>query len=240
MNRRFFAKTVTLSAIGFGFTGFRNKQQFTVDELLGRAEPVLFGEAFLLRKEAATAFLLMQAAAAEAGFSIYSESSYRSYQRQEEIWTGKYDRFTGEGLDPLEAIKKIIEYSTIPGTSRHHWGTEVDIIDENKERPEDPLLEEHFEKGGVYGDLKAWLDENRETYGFYEVYNNVPVRHGFHYEPWHLSYKAISQPMLKEFLELDLKAVLQQKHLIGSEHFTNDFILQYINENMLDINPVLL
>lgn len=240
MNRRFFAKTVTMSALGFGFTGFSNKHQFSVDELLGRVEPILFGDAYLLRLEAATSFMMMKAAAAEAGFDIYSESSYRSYQRQEEIWTGKYDRFTKEGMSPLEAIKKIIEYSTIPGTSRHHWGTEVDIIDKNMERPEDPLLQEHFETGGVYEGLKAWLDENRETYGFYEVYNNTPGRRGFHYEPWHLSYKAISQPMLKEFLELDLKVVLQQKHLIGSEHFTNDFILQYINENMLDINPALL
>jgi LAS superfamily LD-carboxypeptidase LdcB len=240
MNRRFFAKTVSLSAIGFGFLGFRNKQEFSVEELLGINEPLLFGEAFLLRKEAAEAFMTMQVDAAKAGFQLYSESSYRSYQRQEEIWTGKYQRFINEGLAPMDAIRKIIEYSTIPGTSRHHWGTEVDIIDKSRERPEDPLLREHFEKGGVYEELKTWLDENKEKYGFYEVYSSQYGRRGFHYEPWHLSYKAISQPILREFLGLNLKVVLQQKHLIGSEHFTNDFILQYINENMLDINPVLL
>ena len=240
MNRRDFAKTVALSAIGIGATGFKFQHEYSVDELLGRVEPELFGEAFLLRKEAATAFLKMQMDAAESGFQLYSESSYRSYQRQEEIWTFKYERFTGEGMAPLDAIQKIIEYSTIPGTSRHHWGTEVDVIDQSKERPEDPLLEEHFAEGGVYQDLKAWLDDNKESYGFYEVYTNEPERRGFNYEPWHLSYKPISQVMLKEFQELNLKAVLQQKHLIGSEHFTDDFILQYINENMLDINPELL
>ena len=32
-------------------------------------------------------------------------------------------------MDDEAAIDKIIEYSTLPGTSRHHWGTDIDIID---------------------------------------------------------------------------------------------------------------
>ena len=27
----------------------------------------------------------------------------------------------------IDAINEIIRFSTIPGTSRHHWGTDIDI-----------------------------------------------------------------------------------------------------------------
>ena len=34
-------------------------------------------------------------------------------------------------LEPKKAISEIIRFSTVPGTSRHHWGTDIDIIDGN-------------------------------------------------------------------------------------------------------------
>ena len=42
-------------------------------------------------------------------------------------------------LKPDEAINEIIRFSTLPGTSRHHWGTEIDIIDEEFNINPDPL-----------------------------------------------------------------------------------------------------
>jgi len=241
MNRRAFAKSVAITTVGFSFFGFRRYQSaFPIDELLGRVEPTMIGEGFRMRTEAAQAFMDMQADAAKVGIKLSAESSYRSYQRQEQIWTRKYTEFTGKGLTPTQAIDKIIEYSTIPGTSRHHWGTEADVIDRSKPLPPDPLLADHFRKGGLYENLKQWLDENKESYGFYEVYTNAAGRKGFKYEPWHLSYKPISQPILKAYLEIDLKSMLQQIKLVGSEHFTDAFITRYQKENICDINPALL
>ena len=53
------------------------------------------------------------------------------------------------GLSPEENIQKIIEYSTLPGTSRHHWGTEIDIIDGTIQSQGDVLLAEKFHEGGL-------------------------------------------------------------------------------------------
>lgn len=219
---------------------FECLSSYPVDELLGKVQPPLFGEGFRLRKKAAEAFDKMKAAALEEGLHIHSESSYRSYVHQERIWNRKYGRFTEQGLSPIRAIKKIIEYSTIPGTSRHHWGTDLDLTDRNQPTPADPLLARHFEVGGCYDFLKKWLDKNANSFDFYEVYTNAPNRKGFNYEPWHFSYKPLSQPMLREYRVLELKFLLQKIKLNGADYFTDEFVAKYRRENVLDINRKLL
>ena len=47
-------------------------------------------------------------------------------------------------MDDDAAIDKIIEYSTLPGTSRHHWGTDIDIIDAEPPEEGDVLLPKNF------------------------------------------------------------------------------------------------
>lgn len=240
MNRRDFTKTISFGTIGFSMMNFETVGRYPIEELLGRKAPSLFGNEYKLRKEASDSFMEMQVEARKEGLQIYSVSSYRSYDRQEGIWNRKYDRFTGQGLSPTKAIEKIIEYSTIPGTSRHHWGTDIDLIDKRVPTPEDSLLEEHFNAGGCYEPLKKWLNKNANKYGFFEVYTNTLGRKGFHYEPWHFSYKALSKPMLGEYKEIELKQLLQQIKLKGAEYFTDDFIARYRRDNVLDINKELL
>ena len=46
--------------------------------------------------------------------------------------------------------------------------------------------------------------------------------------------------MLMSYKNLDIKSILQQEKIAGSEHFTDSFIEKYIKEHMLDINPELL
>ena len=87
--------------------------------------------------------------------------------------------------------------------------------------------------------FKLWLDENASKYGFYLVYTNEASRKGFKYEPWHFTYKSISEPMLQAYKKLDIKKILQENKLLGSENFTDDFIEKYRTENILDINPVI-
>jgi LAS superfamily LD-carboxypeptidase LdcB len=208
---------------------------------MGKGRIPLSGKAYRLRKEAGDAFVKMRAEALKVGINMYSQSSFRSYDRQNGIWTRKYNRFVGQGLQPKAAINKIIEYSTIPGTSRHHWGTDLDIIDKSKPIPADPLLARHSQKGGVYAKMYDWLQEHAETFGFYEVYtNDHDTRKGFHYEPWHYSYKPLSQEMLKQYLKIDLKSELKKYHLKGIEHFSDEFLEKYIKENVKGINPSLL
>lgn len=221
----------------FNFDLLNNYSQ---DELIGKGNPSLYGEGFKLREEVRLQFNLMRKAAKEKGFNIHVISSYRSYSHQNGIWNRKYKKYRNQGLSPEKSIEKIIEYSTIPGTSRHHWGTDLDIIDSTKGIPSNPLSETHFNEGGRMHKFKLWLDENSEKFGFHLVYTNAPNRKGFAYEPWHFSYKPLSFKMLEEYKNLDLKKILQSNKLTGSEYFTDEFIQKYKTENILDINPNLL
>lgn len=236
--RSFLGKTLKTSAalcvlpyLSFADEGISN------DELIGKGDPDLKGK-HRLRKAAANAFDAMSQAALSDGFSIKVVSSYRSYDAQNRIWERKYQQFTSEGLSPTAAIEKIVEYSTIPGTSRHHWGTDLDVVPENTLQLEDELLEEHFNPGGPFHSFKLWLDKRANSFGFYEVYTPDPNRKGFKYEPWHFSYKPLSKKYLKAYQKIDIAQILRSS-LMGGQHFTDAFINQYIEQNILDINPEL-
>ena len=216
---------------------FQQPDTYSIEELIGKSSMTNYDNIYNLRSEVYNAFLKMQSDALNEGIHIEVVSSYRSFEHQKRIWTRKYNKYISQGLLPEKAIDKIIEYSTIPGTSRHHWGTDIDIIDGSKPKPKDVLLAKHFEKGGLYNDLKKWLDNHAEEYGFCLVYTDVLERKGFKYEPWHFSYLNTSKEILLEFIKIDIKKVLLNEKIVGSEYFTDDFLHSYIEENVLDINP---
>ena len=213
-------------------------KEFSEGELTGKSIPVFYQEKYELQEEVKTSFILMKKEALKSGIKIEIISDYRSYEHQKRIWTRKYNRFVKEGLTPSEAISKIIEYSTIPGTSRHHWGTDLDIIDGGKERPVGDILDEiHFEKEGIYSKLKDWMDKHASEFGFCLVYTDDEHRKGFKYEPWHYSYEPISSEMLRQYLKIDIRLLLEKDKLPGSNYFTDEFMNQYLKNNILDINP---
>ena len=214
---------------------------YSVEELMGKADIKLYGKDINLRKEAHDAFLEMKKAAYQDGIDLKIVSSFRSFDRQLAIFERKYLQYTeDEGMEPLAAIDKIIEYSTIPGTSRHHWGTDIDIIDGSKPTEGDVLVPSKFEEGGPFADLKAWMDKHAGDYGFYLVYTKEPKRRGFKYEPWHYSYAPLSVPMLEVFRKKNLLQLLVEEDFPGSEFMTTGFIRTYIRDNILDINQTLL
>lgn len=231
----------TLAVATFPILPFHKEQEYTIEELMGKAEIELFGEGINLRKEAHDAFIDMKKAAYQAGFDVKMVSSYRNYERQKTIWERKYIKFTEvNGMEPMAAMEKIIEYSTIPGTSRHHWGTDIDIIDGYPMVEGDVLVPEKFEEGGPFEAFKKWLDDNSEKFGFHLVYTDSYFRKGFKYEPWHYSYAPISKPMLEQFRKINISKKLSEEGFEGSEHFTRTFLRNYIHNNILDINPDLL
>ena len=223
---------IILTQISYG-------QSMKFDMLHGINNPNLVGDSIKLEKRTFNAFKKMEKAALMDGIELKIISAYRSYDRQKTIWNNKYLRFTKDyNLEPEKAINEIIRFSTIPGTSRHHWGTEIDIIDGKYEldEDEDVLIAEKFKKNGVFYEMKKWLDSNSENYGFYIVYTDDQKRKGFEHEPWHFSYKPISMELLKLFRKSDLKKVIKNGEIKGSEYFTNEFIEKYIKEYILDIN----
>lgn len=244
MKRRTFIKTASASSLAFSIPPifpFATDAEYSTEELMGKADITLFGVGINLRKEAYESFLEMKSAAEEDGINITIASSFRDFYRQKSIWERKYRQFTQtDNMEPIDAIDKIIEYSTIPGTSRHHWGTDIDIIDGNKKVDGDVLDPEKFEIGGPYDELKLWMDINSKDYGFYLVYTDNTRRRGFKYEPWHYSYAPISIPMLTEYRKLNVLKLLQKEDILGAEHFTTGFVRSYVQDNILDINPELL
>ncbi|MGB5944250.1 MAG: M15 family metallopeptidase [Leeuwenhoekiella sp.] len=216
-------------------------QDISREELLGKGNPQLITKSgYLLRPEAAKAFDQMMDAAAEAGVPIQVVSSYRSFDHQNRIWKRKYNSYSAKGLSPQKAIDKIIEYSTLPGTSRHHWGTDVDIIQAGTYVKGDVLVPSKFHGTGPFCELKMWLDEHAKNFDFHLVYTDIYGRKGFNYEPWHYSYAPLSVAYLNAYQKLNLSDIFQKENLLGSSNFSEAFLKQYRNENILDINPELL
>ena len=242
--RRSFLKSFSIFSLGvliipraLANTHFSHEERI----LLGIEKPDdLTSGSFRLRKEAGDSFIAMQEAALKDGIQIYSQSSYRSFNRQLGIWERKFDKYSSQKMKGKDICDKIIEYSTVPGTSRHHWGTDVDVIDAAHRIPQNPLSEGHFKKDGVYFKLYDWMRFNAHNFGFYEVYTNNELRSGFEYEPWHWSYKKLSVPMLEEFMKIDLVEFYEKSEMKGHEFLSKDFLEKYIKENLLDINSVLL
>ena len=209
-----------------------------IDFVTGIDHNDLIGDSLKLESKTFFAFKKMKEAAKKDGIILKIVSAHRSFERQSFIWNKKYDKFTKEySLDPVDAINEIIRFSTIPGTSRHHWGTDIDIIDGKYPDEKNVLISEKYLEGGVFYDLKKWLSNNSEKYGFYLTYNNDPKRKGFEFEPWHYSYKSSSKKYLKALISSDLEKFFKNKNLNGYEYFDKNFIDKYILENIMDINP---
>ncbi|MGB2460926.1 MAG: M15 family metallopeptidase [Flavobacteriaceae bacterium] len=145
--------------------------------VLGKTTPPLVGN---MQEEVYKAYEEMRKAAAKAGIDIKAVSAHRSYHRQREIWNAKYSTLISQGLSAKDAIEEIITYSTLPGTSRHHWGTDIDIIDNANPQSGDVLLTDKFYGDGPSSALRSWMNQNAADYGFLEVYTELPTRHPTH------------------------------------------------------------
>lgn len=242
MKRRLFLASGLISGLAGSRHAFsQDDSDVLIQELLGKKRPPLFdGTNYNMRKPAADAFAAMQADAAKEGIGIYSLSSYRSFDRQLGIWNRKYGRYIQRMDSEADVVREILRFSSIPGTSRHHWGTDVDIIDDKRARPGDPLNERHYKDGEVYGPLYEWLCENAESYGFYESYTDDPERKGYEYEPWHWSFAELSVPYLKLWKSLDLHKEIAKPPLKGHGQLTPAFFERFKAEWGLGINPALL
>jgi len=161
----------------------------------------------MLHRAAVRPFVAMREAAARAGFDLVPVSSFRDFGRQRAIWNAKYrgerpalDR-AGEPVDimtlaPGARVETILLWSALPGASRHHWGSDVDVADgKAMAAGYAPKLEvAEYRRGGPFAALSAWLGANMRRFGFYRPY--ARRGRGVQPEPWHLSYAPIARPAL--------------------------------------------
>ena len=226
---------------------------FFITSIIFSQNDVTKGDLFLLGKndlkeilrsgllpEAFLKFKQMQNDAKKEGIEIEIVSGYRSYKNQKSIWNNKYNKNFKRMIFGIKNINRIIQYSTLPGTSRHHWGTDIDIIDKRFIPKGDLLIEKNYTENGIYSELFSWMKKNSNKYGFYLVYDDSPERKGFKFEPWHYSYKPLSVKFLQRFIDGNLLfKITQDTSLLGRGFINNSFLESYLKENLLDINKKL-
>ena len=235
MNRKtFITKSIGLLGLN-AWSKSLFQEKYSATQLLGQESISLYSKEIPLIKPVGIAFEKMRKEALKDSIELEIISGYRSYDQQKRIWNRKFLANKNAGLNPEENIKKIIEYSTLPGTSRHHWGTDIDLIDGAQPREGDVLLAEKFHQNGPYDNMRKWMDQNAENFGFVRPYSNNISRKGFYYEPWHFSYAPIAIPILEAYSVLDLEKILITDSLEGSAWLSKRFLMNYCAENILGV-----
>lgn len=241
MQRKEFIKINALGLLGLSTMSFSSFNDEIPEALLVGKTTNHLDASGVMHKSASAAFSSMKAAANGDGINLEIVSGFRSFDRQMAIWNRKYLKYQKQGLSHDEIVKKIILYSTIPGTSRHHWGTDIDIIDGNAKRPKgDLLVENNYHGNGPYSKLKKWMETNSEKFGFYLVYDNDQNRTGFEYEPWHYSYLPLSVEFLRKYLQIDVKKYIFESKMKGNNLFSEQQLNAYIQTHVKGIHPILL
>ncbi|WP_288062132.1 M15 family metallopeptidase [Rodentibacter caecimuris] len=174
--------------------------------------PCPFSTNHFLQKEALLAFQSLQQCAVKNGFNLQPASSFRDFQRQQLIWNGK---FSGERkvhddeghgldltlLDDWQKCQAILRWSALPGGSRHHWGTEIDIFDPDLLPQGQSLQLEpwEYEKGGYFFELSEFLIENLPHFDFTLPFMQKPIGKKIGREPWHISYLPLAELARMQF-----------------------------------------
>ncbi|MGB0176835.1 MAG: M15 family metallopeptidase [Owenweeksia sp.] len=207
----------------------KDKPVYTKAELIGDFNPAdhddfeklrskyTSKEAAYLREEVYDAFKDMWKDARRDDVDLVIISATRNKRYQEGIWNGKWNSFGG----PEETrAERILQYSSMPGTSRHHWGTDFDLNNLNNS---------YFESGEglkVY----QWLQSNAHKYGFFQPYTayNSFRDAGYREEKWHWSYYPIASQLQRAYTHIitynDIRG------FYGSEYAGSlDVINNYVN-----------
>lgn len=234
--------SISLKLFPYVFNFRKMEHQISLEQLMGIAhEHLLAYENTSLEKDTLEAYMRMKAEASKEGIQLHIVSGFRSFQRQKEIFESKFNRLKNEGNTRLEAYQNITRYSSIPGTSRHHWGTDIDLIDTSANLPKgDLLIEENYEEGGAFSKLFNWMSKNANRFGFYLTYPPTLNRSGFAFEPWHFSYQPTSRNYLKQLDPQGLEKKLRLEKIEGLEDLSANYIPTYLQNYLYGINPELL
>ena len=217
---------------------------FDLDYLMGKYDPANHPDfteiparyadrsGLYLRQDVLEAYLEMYEVAKAAGINLVIRSAARNFDYQKGIWERKWTGASAVGgqdlsqtlPDPVARARKILEYSSMPGTSRHHWGTDIDLN----------YFENSDFESGVGLRIYEWLDANAGDFGFCQVYSAKGVNRpdGYNMEKWHWSYIPVADVLT------DLAARELQDSMIsgfaGSEAAVR---IGVVEKYVLGINP---
>lgn len=205
-----------------------------------------------VHRDVVPAFDALREAAREEGFDLRILSGFRSFDRQLSIWNRKargelpvLDR-SARPLDiatlaERDLVFAILRWSALPGASRHHWGTDLDVFDEAA-RPAGysvDLVPAEVEQGGMFAPLHDWLDgriANGTSFGFFRPYDRD--RNGVAPERWHVSYAPVAAECMSRLTPDLLRGAIEPADMM-----LKAVVLQHLEEIfsrfVANTNPVM-
>lgn len=172
-----------------------------------------------LLKSVYEAYIQMYEAARKEGIDLKITSGHRTFVEQVCEWELRWNnpRTEREFDNDTEKARYLLEYRSMPGTSRHHWGTDIDL---NSFRPA------YFETPEGMK-MYEWMKQNAHQYGFFQPYSAQDHRRpvGYCEEKWHWSYLPIAHIMLSKYLELvtieDIRGFKGEKAVVNLDIINN-------------------
>lgn len=167
------------------------------DYLIGKFDATQHPDLFLQITSIPTSYAMWMRRDAFSAFSnLYSDmlaenptlprtlpivSALRNLTYQGGIWNRKWNGAYKNITNPVLRGLGIMEWSAMPGTSRHHWGTDLDFYS---------LENGDFEHGAGLV-IYTWMKANAHKYGFCQPYTSGRCA-GYNEERWHWSYLPVS------------------------------------------------
>lgn len=185
-----------------------------------------------MRGKALESFKKMYAAAKTAGITFQIVSATRPFDAQKSIWEAKWTGkrkvdgklLSKEVKDPKARALQILRWSSMPSTSRHHWGTDIDLNNLNPD---------YWTKGQGLKEYN-WLIAHAHEYGFCQVYSEMGADRPFGYqeEKWHWSYLPISQLLTAAYAQKIIDSDIK-----GFEGAESAPMIEVVKKYVLGINP---
>lgn len=184
----------------------------SADQALGLTEshlvdvPGCGGAVRRIHVDALNDFVALREHCAAQGVELAIASSYRSFDRQLALWNQKMrgerpvldDHGQLVVLDHLSDTEKlpfVLRWTALPGCSRHHWGSDLDVYD-LAAMPQGyslQLVPEEYAEFGPFHKLGRCFDDwfaNKDCHGFFRPY--AEDRGGVAVEPWHISHRGVA------------------------------------------------
>ncbi len=222
----------------------RPLNQDTIDYIMGHFDPgkdsrftlidIQYADraGLYMRKEAYDAFVKMYDAALANGIKLIIRSATRNFNYQKGIWERKWTGETklSQGLnaatqfsDPVQRALEILKNSSMPGSSRHHWGTDIDFNS----------FENNWFESGEGLKLFNWLEQHAPDYGFCRPYTSKDDSRpdGYNEEKWHWSYTPIANDYTKY-----AKSHLKDNMIIGFQGSETAPLISVVDKYVLGIH----
>lgn len=221
-----------MSLICYGFRLLESKDFIKVDDCF--IDKLIYSDFCKLKNELA-----------KFGFKLHIESGYRNFEKQLSIWNkkanGQLPLLAADGTlmqkpkDEESLMRAILTWSALPGASRHHLGTDLDVIDSSA-CPNNYKVElTPAECDGMFAKFHEKLSQlilENNSFGFSRVF--IKNRGKIQPEKWHIAHIAVSRMYLKEFSLSTLRHIYEnidiackQALLDNLDKLADDYIYPY-------------